>query len=663
MADSGRLPKPENILLADKVKTIFDVLCHGDKKELLELFTDRSARAKDPDYDTKRLKYLERIMRNRTARVSHLKNAYGRLPLSKLRMGKEPLFTEKSFFESTLERFRARVKAYVRYREVQSMGVDAGYGHLYVFDQGSEKLLHYGVAYFPLKSVVCADGVEIRLESESGVEYSGCVFREEDRLVYFARHARDHMTLLFNASFATPSEEVCFDRALFGVGIGIDDRYQKIPIAKKVALLPHKLAPADLRRLYLLLNETQLLEARENLLALEPGVTLDGTFVRRYSASIAGLHRFFSHVKYSETIVSTIREHMLFTELHAFAMLFEKYAHNQNFFLNDRKRIVLELLRYVRKYGYTKVVMALPLHDERENIFLYEAVGKESIREMVLQLAGEGVVFEIVFVVRRPQDYRAERMEGVFAQLAEVGVRFGFVDEADVKEQVLHMDFIYTSGEAFAILQDHPEQKSVFTVTTSAEFVRGCVSDFRKLWNASYSYAEVLDEAYTLGVHDEVLMQLMGKWYGYFFGSLQNAQNEHIVWERTFEIMSDYSAIARDIGTAVQKRHRAFGTLSVAPKQSLLNFISETTQGSYYVMIENTRIAEIFSAALFSTQYRSEREMMTIGLFSRKRIGVDVAKTLLGTSQEALFLAENRIQSRIRAYLNALEVSDLTQSR
>jgi hypothetical protein len=655
----------ENFLLSQKVKLIYEILCRRDKERCAELLSDVRKVTKNPNYLRNRSKTIDRIMRDKTASVRRMQAEFDNLPIAKLQMEDgTPLFTKKLFFSSTLDAFGKRLERYRQQERVQELGLDLAYRYLYLFDhrdrEGEVVIERYDIEYLPSADGAQEGGLGVRFYPQvSGEVYKGSVQGRASRITYTLQNSRDSMLILFNTALESGSHEPLFDKALYGVAVGIDDASRQIVTAKKVALMQQVLKEEELQRLYMVLNETQKIEARENRYALDEDISLcDSRYLAKYCPQIMDINRFFSTLKYSDTIRTTLGDHMVFAEFYAFSMLYDKYASKQNFFLTDRKRIMLELLHYIKMHPPSKVTMVLPLYAPHENIFLYSAVERESVYELLLQRAKAGTAFEIVFVIERPQDYKNVYMEGIFAQLQEAGVWFGFVDRAQIVGEVTYNDFIFTDARDVAIIKDHPARKEVFTITKEKAYIEGCVRDFLTLKEQAESYADVLDEACVLGVHDGVLRELMGRWYGYFYGSVVERDGKPKLWEISFDVGNDYTIVEKR-----DDRITATGEVKISAKQSLFLMNHRRTKNSYYFIFDHEKIDEIFYVMGVSTHLNRGEQFASMGIFSKVRLDMEQAGALLGDPQKSIMLPPSDLQERLQEYLYKLRTDVSIHSR
>jgi hypothetical protein len=662
MAKISNKSEKEKILLADKVKIIYDLLCRKDILELVELFSDPLDAKENPNYYHNRKKSLQRIIRNQTASVSHFQKAYSRMKISKLRFGKSALFGREFFFSSSLDRFKRHLEIYIDAQAVKEIGLDLEYKYLYFFDHKDKKnnmvMDRYKIEYMTKNIPDIDRGLEINLY-HSYQNYKGYIKNDRQRIVINVKNRYDNLTMLFNASLLGSSSCIYFDKALYGVAIGIDDEHQKIPVAKKVVLMQYELDDIELEKLYLILNETESIKVRDSLYALESNMSFNINYLSKYKEKITNIHNFFSTLKYSKHISTQISDHMVFTEFHAFCELYSKYADSKNFFLNDRKRIVLELMRYIGMYRSTNIKMVLPIYDSSENIFLYDALHKDiSILDLLLNHAKSGIKFDIVFVVRKPKDYLAPHMEGIFAKLDDAGVEFSFVDEISVERKVNNLDFIYSLEHDFTIIKSHSAHKAVFTIDQSTESIKSSIKNFQILKKESINYPEVLEDDCKLAIHDHILVQMLGTWYGYFYSSIKDENQEPLLWEIEYTVLSDYTIYSKR-----EKNCNSDGMIETAQHQTLFSLVCKETKNSHYLVFDNHRIDDMFQVMLYAKEYNNEYDMANAGILSREKLSSSLVRSLLGEPESLMLIIKSDLSERIKMHILNRKVSSLIESK
>jgi hypothetical protein len=655
----------ESFFLYQKVKLIFEILCRRNMQEVAYFLSSLRKVAKNPDYRKNRVKSLERSLNREAVGVADLKRDFDQMPIASLQMEGVPLFSSAFFFDSSVAEFRRRLQEYVEFTALKTIGLKQGYTHLYLFDSRSEgpksRIEHYSLSYDTFTTMECGEGIGVTCTPSGDLQpYRGCVRSDDSRILFTLSGSHDTLAMLFNQAMVAGAQEPLFDEVLYGAAIGIEDQSKSVVVAKKVALMKSEPDEASLRRLYLILNETQMFDVRENLYAMQNGnIKLDTDYLSRYRQKILDFDHFFSAIKKGETVPAKVTDHMVFAEYHAFSKLFDKYARNQDFFLSSRRRVMLTFLEYIRQYRHKEVKMVLPLYEKEENIFLYRSIGRTTLFDEMLILAKDGVKFDIVFVIEKPQDYHNAYMEGVFAQLDEAGADMGFVDIRETEGMTPGSDFLFVPGSDFAIIRDLPGHEGALAVVRKEELARSCENSFIRLMEQAHSYSEIVEGNCALGVHDDVVKKLLGRWYGYFFGSIKDEQGERILWEVIFDVESDSTISERRKETSTE----AYGRIDTGLHQTQFIMQDSVTQNSHYLIFDNKDVMDLFSVLLISKQFRSDKDMLSTGILSRSVLDIEELSMLLPDHAAMSISARSLLQKRIKDYLDASSVSSLIQSR
>ncbi len=658
-----------NKLTGKKVKIIYERICNKNIEELLELFLNPIEHAKNPKYRLSRKKVLQRYIREEKASLSDLKKQFTYLKISKLYLEDEALFTLETFFDSDLGSFSKRIKEYQKFRHKASLDIDTEYQYIYMYNSAdkivtnnlSESFAYYKLDYTNAKEAMCDKATQIKVypkKTASTGFYSGTIKRHDTKIVLSIFNEYDYVTALFETSLKSVTQVPLYEDHLFGVAVGINDYNQKIPVAKKVVMTKRVLKDSELEYLYLILNETQMIEAKENLYALESKDNHDSAHLAKYQEKITDIHTFFSNIKYSAFIKTSIMHHMVFTEFHAFKNMFDKFTSFQDYFLHDRKRIYLEFLRYLRIYREETVYIVLPIFDEKTNIFLYESFEKKSIKELFIDLAREGMKFKIVFVVDKLEDYKNERMSGVLEELNEFGFEILFASKNEVENSVESYDFFYAQSRSFVIKKSHIRNTRRFTVTDNKEQIRDSIVDFKKIDDLSYGYDDIKNDNHNICKKDYILQKLLGKWYCYSYGSFEDENNDPVLWEIKLEVKSDYR-----VSIKMPNKVSSEGRLEVLKEQSIFSINSLQRDDNIFMILTNRKIKPITSLMIYGKQMHKDADMATVGIISRRQLATEEAKKLLGKYENAVLKVNPKFQTKIDDFILSYKVSSFNHSR
>ncbi|RUM63193.1 MAG: hypothetical protein DSZ05_08880, partial [Sulfurospirillum sp.] len=622
----------------EKVNYIYAHLFHNDIKRLMESLSDEHLLKTNSKYRNNRAKSLAAMLRKGRVDKGKLREIFPRCAISKLTLNDQPLFDEAFFFESSFESFKKRVDLYVSYVQKNTVGMELSYRYIYMYDHSNyeedihnvNNLVYYEVQYAEDKNPKIEEGIPVTVippaSKNALCTYSGTIRKRGNQLVLVFENREESVHMIFDISLATSSTNRLFDDNYYGLAIGADDEKRYIPVAKKVLFSKRRFSEEEQRQLYLILNETQVLKAREKIV-LEQGGKIDADHIRNYQQKIKDIHTFFSNVKYSNTIDTSIMHHMVFTEFHVFQSMFEKFAREQDYFLHDRKRVYLECTRYLQSHPKERVYIVLPLYDAEENIFLYQAPGdKKTVLQLLIDLVRRGISLEMVFVIKRREDYRNEKMQNVFRELDKAGAKLGFVEQKQIEDSVGSYDFCYTDKGKDAVFKGRTSYRNRFTVTRNSERLKALKSDFQVIWQESTPYAQIAEGKEIIAIDDPVLQKLVGAWYLYFYGSFHDRSGEAVFWEVALEILPDYSVTEN-----AEINRITSGRLEVFPKQSLFSLLSSQSNNILAGVVTNSKISSVMSVMLYSKQDQRELDMAMIGIMSRKRLMMkEEAQVLLG---------------------------------
>lgn len=648
MADKG---KTINQLLGDKVRIIYTHYCHEDTQRLLELFTNQIEFQKNYKYTHSRRRVINRYIKGSNVQENDFRKQYEHFPFSKLQMHSKALFTLDDFIQCDLDAFTKRLDDYIAYEQTLSLNFDTSYRYIYMYDG---QVSCYEIDYSdskPISSVENSWSISVIPPSNkiNASEYLGSITFYQNRISFTLENSYDHVTLLFETSLKRKSDKPVYNNILYGLAIGINDRNQKIPIAKKVILTETKMNEKERAKHYLILNESEQLHAIENLYTFEER-ELDAKYLSRYKDKIHNLHTFFSKVKYSPHIKTSLAHHMIFTEFHAFKKMYDKFSLNQDYFLSDRKRVYLEFLRFLKNQAEKEACIVLPIFQTSENIFLYESPEKESIKELVIARAKDGVKFTIIFVIRSNQNLDKRNFYTVLHELNEADVTISFIYQQQIEKNGFSDDFFYAQSHRYVVSKEHVGENKSFTIVQNKQRINGYIGNFKKLYRQSFSYQDLLTQSYPYTIEHPLLEKLAGEWYCYFYGSFETKEEQPILWESHLDI--DYTFRVTE---TIENRDTIYGQLKIYERQSLISMFNQYTKNSSYITLNNHDIKSITTVTLYAKQYQKDEDMMSVGIISRNKLTQDEAKKILGTHKKLILKVDPELQNRIDEHvLNSL---------
>lgn len=643
MSGKSKVNKTTNEVLGIKVRIIYTLLCNRDNKRLLELFTNQKKLQENDNYLISRKRVINRYIDGYNVSEKDLREQYNYLTFSRLLINNEPLFSLDEFINSDIKTFTERIKAY----GVYETEFDKNYHYIYMYD---EEVGCYTIDYSQSTPVPLSENswsIEvIPPQSKIGIgTYKGSMTFLENRISLTLENSFDHITMLFETSLKHTSSDAVSSNILYGVAIGINDQNQKIPMAKKVILVEAKMSEEELGKYYLILNETERLSADENLYTFEER-SLDATYLSKYQKKIENLHTFFSNVKYSPFIKTSLAHHMIFTEFHAFKNMYDRFAQNQDYFLSDRKRVYLEFLRFLKIQNEKEAYIVLPISKKSENIFLYETVGRESIKELVISRANTGVKFTIIFVIQSIRDLEHGSFYASLHQLNEAGIAISFVYKKQIQKGGYSYDFFYAQSHNYVVSYEHLVQNKNFTIIQNRQHIRSYISNFKKIEQESFSYKDLITQKYPCALEHPLLEKIVGEWYCYFYGSFETADHEQMLWETNLSIDRIFH-----VKETIPNRNVLQGRLTIEENQSLITLFNPETKNSVYMTLNNRAIKSISIVMMYSKQYQKDSDMLNIGIISREKLTTDDAKNILGKSRKLIMKVDPTVQDRVDEFI------------
>ncbi len=639
MIINSNIDKTTNEILGDKVRIVYKLLCVYDTDRMIKLFTNQKKLKENSSYLVSRRRVINNYINGAKIGEKDLQKQYQYFDFSRLVVDKKPLFTLSEFIESDIATFTDKIKEYVEYEK----NLNQNYRYIYMYDG---EVSYYTIDYIEsLSKNKWSIEVTPPPNKKDVDRYEGFITFAKNRISLTFENSFDHITMLFETSLKNSSSNALYNNILYGVAIGLNDKYKKFPVAKKVILSEIKMSKEEAGKHYLVLNETEYLSADENFYTYEEDF-LTGSYLSRYQRKIENLHTFFSNVKSSPYIKTSLAHHMVFTEFHAFKNMYDKFAKSQDYFLSDRKRVYLEFLRFLETKNEKKAYIVLPIYKKSENIFLYETVGRESIKELVIARARSGIKFNIIFVIESVKALEDSKFSVILAKLYKSGLNISFVYKKQIQKSGYSYDFFYAQSHEYVVSYESLVQNKNFTIVQNRQHVRGYISNFKTIKELSFSYKDWISESYPHEAEHPLLEKLVGKWYCYFYGSFEKADDEQMLWETELFINQNF-----EVKEIIPNRGEMKGQLIIEENQSLITLFNAQTKNSVYMTLNNRTIKDISIVMMYSKQYQKDSDMMSIGIISCDILTPTVAKTILGKSKKLILKSDFMLQDRIDEFI------------
>jgi len=624
-------------LFYEKIQCIYNNIAKKDIYKFTELFFIKNGRA---SWDNRK-SYLYKKWINPKDKIINsrmFKSEYEDYPFSRLTVNGRRIFdSANEFISIDIEKFCSKIKSYI-YSQVQlDNSKDIEYKYMYVFNINgvidSSCIDYYEINY----NSVISNGVAITVyppKHKNSLKidlYSGVYEKQKNKIIMRFENDDDYISVIFNTDLINKHTKY-----LVGVGIGIADINQKIPIAKKVVLSKELIENSD--ELYLILNETEILSAKENSYKLEySDKNFNFSHLEKYIDKIHRLNTLLKKTS-NQQIYGSFYKQLAFKEFSAINNIFQKIKEHRPYYVNYRKRVLDILINSYKSEQYKAIYMVMPIYQD-DNIF--EQLSSKAIElQNELKRLSYIVKIEIIFVLNRCQDSFSYEFENFLSDICQ-HINIYFVSKKHIENDVNSIDFLFTDRQNFVVTKFLRVSTPVFNFFQDKATIDEHAVMYRKILNRSLSYKDFFEEKYNLcNSISPILKSLMGKWYIYFYGTRK-------LWIEKVEIHKD--------STIVFLNNKIKSRLEIIEKtnQSIILFEDIKTKQLLSVRFDNYRckVNNAFLIKVVGKKFDTNLEVFTIGIMSRYCIDLENAQYILGDVDDIRFVEDISIQDRLSGYL------------
>jgi hypothetical protein len=632
--------KRNEYLFYDKIKCIYRSI----SKEVLNDFTklfyiEHPTKTFENRKSYLRKNWLKRQEKPMTPRM--FKSEYFKYPFSKLTVDGRRIFDSASeFLEMDIEPFCKRIESYSNLQVELTIDRDTNYRYMYVFNingvEDNPNIDYYEIKYL---GIDIPNEINIRIEPpkhKSSLDihsYRGTLKYQGNKIILTFENRDDYISAIFNTDLIHNHT-----KHLIGVGIGIADINQKIPVAKKVLLRKEKIE--DSEELYLILNETEMVSAEENTYKFKHNdKDFNPSHLEKYITKIERLDKLFEKLSKQQKY-SSFYEQLAFKEFSATSNIFQKIKENHPYYINYRKRVLDILLKSYEHEEYKKLYIVMPISDDDDNIFANQSSKALLLQEQFKQIS-RSVKIEIIFVLRHKEKKFVQEFQKFLSDVQK-NITIRFIWRSQIEHEVNSIDFLLTDKNNFVVSKLLRVHNPVFNIFKDATTIEEHEAMYRIVRNRSINYEELLTKG-ERGCQslNPILKNLIGKWYFHLYGTQK-------LWRGEIEIAKDSRVTAisengeRGKGEIVHKTHQSIIFLEEIKTNRLVTI---TFDHQAY------KTAHAFTVQVVGKQFKSDLELLSIGLFSRQPIEREGFQTILGDVDEVRILENENIQKRLSEYL------------
>ncbi len=617
-----------------KIECIYEHICNKDIYKLTELFLN------DTDISNRKI-HIERkwLVKDLTPRL--FKKEYNNYNFSKLTLNDKRLFRDATeFLEIGLDEFCKRVKEYAHHSSLQKFKSFNTYPYLYMPNYINNEFFidYYKLTYKDRlePSKISLEAIPPQKKSHLNIsKYGGICIVKDDFYILRLENDSDYLIAIFNTNNINKNINY-----IVGLAIGVADTNKKNVIAKKAIISKKRFSDDELKEIYLTLNESEVLDTKENLFYLEDSNNnLNLMHLKKYNNKIDRFRALFCNLidKYP-----FFQQFYYQTALNRFidvSEVLERSTNNRSYFIADIIDILLNLLNSnsVEKFNFLKIVMPY----NQNNLFTFHSNKATKIRDTLLKLAKD-IKIEIIFVLIKCKNSFEKRFLD-FLQIAyNSGISINFANFEDIQSNVNSIDFIITNKNSFVIAKNLRSEQNLYSVYTSDILYDDYQSIFNKILNSSISFKSFKENNWSYcKSRNEILDMLVGSWHLYIFGSQKFWSDIlKINQDNRVELISEDKIT--DIGTILIKKKQALVILEDIYNDNLLTITFD--------IHSKDRLLNAFVASVVAKKFGYDDDLLSFAIISKYPIKEEIAKEILGNRDKTV-LSNEDIKDRLNKYI------------
>ncbi len=627
-------------LFYEKIQCIYNNITKKDTHKFTELFYIKGGKA---SWNNRKSYLLKNWIRpkNKIVNPRMFKSEYEEYPFSRLTVNGRRLFDgAKEFMEIEIEPFCDRIKSYVYAQVKLDSSTNTEYKYMYVFNINGVKD-NSNIDYYEIEYTQTDIPNEISVhikppKNKSLLEiepYIGVIKYKDNKIILTFENQEDYISAIFNTDLTNNHTKY-----FVGVGVGIADINQKIPVAKKVILTKEKIENSD--ELYLVLNETEIISAKENSYKFKHSdKNFNPSHLEKYIKKIDMLHILFDKLSKQQNYTS-FYEQLAFKEFSAINNIFQKIKSNHPYFINYRKRVLDILIKSHPYEAYKHLYIVMPTYQE-DNIFEYQSQKSLILQKSLKELTNH-VKIEIIFVIKNCQESFTHEFNSFLLNMKKhINIYFAFKEQ--IENRVNSIDFIFTNNQNFVVSKFLRVNTPVFNLFQDRATVEEHEAMYRKILNRSLSYDTFIkDRSKLCSFSNPIVKNLVGEWYLYLYGS-KNILEDKIVIYANGEVECHPKNQELERGMIISKEY-----------QSVILLEDEITKRVFTIVFDHQphKIQDAFIVKTIGKQYKSDFDILTLGLFSRERIELSQVQKILGDIDDIRILEKSIVGENLSDYLS-----------
>ncbi len=566
------------------------------------------------------------------------KKEFKAYPFAKLQIDTTNLFKDANeFLELSLEEFCKRIELYLYKEQGFNFDEEIGYKYLYIYSppsyEKSFSLDYYLIEYEGLEAL---NSINIKVSlptSKKSLAYKGKLLLEKNRLILDIKNSKNHIYALFNPDLE--NDNIGY---LVGVLVGISNFNQKTPIAKKVILSKTKIE--NLQELYLILNETETINATENISFLNTlsGVEKEDTQLRKIYHKISNINSFLKNA--SSNFYQSFYKQLAFKEFDRIDEVFSNLINNKAYYIAFREDVLKVLLESFEYEKYDSLYIVMPIYT-KYGTFNHYSKTIDFIKNRFLELS-QKIELEFIFTLNR-WDYDISHVKNYLDKLSQ-NAKIYFALNKNIEDKVDSRDFICSRNKSFVITKELRSLKAAHKFYLSELSHQEHENFYKKIKNFSIEYKEFIQNPKLVEFEevDQITQKLLGTWYLYLYGTNNKFWNFEIVFKKDKTVETYLDGILQNSGTIIHKNI-----------QSVIISDNIYTQRTTVATFDNNlhSLNKAFLVSIVSKAIYGEEDIYSIAICSREKFKQDDIDAILLNKNREPLRNYGEIKKRLFNYL------------
>ncbi len=622
-------------IFQQKNKFIFNKICKENHDEFTKLFHIENAKT---SFEHRKI-YLKANWLGKATMPRNFKKEYEKYPFSEIMYNGKKLFKDaEEFLKIDLIVFEEKIKLYVEYKNILVIPKKLNYTHFYIFNrygiEDEKNLDYYEIKHISKKE----NEIEIIVNPPNNKKslkidfYEGTLKQENNKIILTFYNNHDYITAIFNTDLSDDSSDY-----LTGVAIGIADINKKIPISKKVVL--SKSTITDMNELYLTLNESEMVSAKENYYPVQHSNTdFKKSHLKKYIKKVNNLNKLFKNLSKSNYF-NSFYEQLAFKEFSSVNHIFQKIKDNHSYYTNSRRSILERLINSYHTTKYNEINMIMPVY-QTDNIFEHQSKYALILQDNFQELSKK-VSMNIIFVIKNCNNPFSPEFK-LFLQTIQSSANISFAYRKEIEYKINSIDFLYTDNNDFVISKFLRLDNPVFYLFQDSQTIDEHQAIYKKISNRSIGYEAFINDTDKICKQTNPLLKnLSGKWYHYIYGSKK-------FWEDEVTIFEDGK-----VEYFCESQNTEVGEIIIKEYQSVILLDDPVTKRLFTIVFDNEpyKIQKAFFTKNVAKQFETDLDIFSIGILSRKPIPADKALEVLGDVDDVRFLEKSTMSKKLADYL------------